>query len=341
MGFSLNNMLEVAPATKSTPDPKPVYPHGAILDIQKSVALYERMIGIYDENQATTLYQTILVEDFRSILWEATKTPLPYTTLYVRQVIEGEVSFVHKSDLHWGRDISKAVSPKIRGGLEVKAVDNLKNKMDNAQVGDTVVWISAARDDSESEADCPYIDTQVNLIERVDEHVYQVRQFQRDREELSTNRSCKLFNRFVEQELLSDQTKIAELVTTVGIREGILETPEAMQLLAEVTGKSYTEKELADFADLEKRIFENSTHKAQKLLEFIKRGYREEELEEEFQRLLSETLGDGFTGSVQRVDGGMIIMTNCGAVKFGSRRVFSWNSSLISEYNKLGVCGGR
>lgn len=315
---------------------KPGIPTGSIFNVDNSARLYRDLERIYGKPKASDLALDILAGDLKWLSWEASGSPLPLPFFYVR---EGD-KLIHQSDLHWGRDILEGVHPHFRRGLEYQVTAAVKEKVLAANQKTTLTTISTEHDRRyEIPQDCPYTDTQVNVIEVDPEsNLVVVRQFQR-RHGLDTGRSARLHNLLVGREIIDENAHLDRVLTTVGQVEGSLETVDVMRAIDKVAGREVGEAKLVEFTKLEEEIKQNSVLAAKKLLAAIQSGLQGEALEAEFTYLLAETLGVteprdervDYSAGTSSAYGLISILTRCGGLFEAEnfRSGFSWMPSML------------
>lgn len=302
---------------------------GWILNANRSAMFYHRLNSLYSPEEADQIALVTFAEDLRSLAWEATKMPLPNRFFY-KVVKDGwETKLVHQSDLHWQKDIMDGVSSHYRDGLEVTATANFKKELLELSPGDSRMLISCKRDPSERPGRCPYVDTQVNIATRASEDLILVEQYQNSK--LDRDRSIELMNWFAGEPVLSSNTFIDQLITTVARRVGIVSSQAVLEKISLLTGEALDYMVLKRYSDLGDIVKSNSLKQGQSLLGVIKDGLEGEALQQEFMRFLVETLGEEYVYSHQE-EGRMVINTSCGTLSlFGDNRGIGWFSSMVAE----------
>lgn len=323
-------------------DSEGVLAHGSVLDIDRYPALFEKVNSYYREDplQAEAVLLTVLAEDIRAILWEATKSPLPFTFYYHRQrQPDGSVRLVHQSDLHWGRDISLGVNKKFRGGKEYEAIERFKAVAESLSLGSSALIVSPKWDPSEARGSVPYTDSQLTFVQRVSNDLYFARQFQRAG--LDRAGCIEIINYFTGRRQLEEEASIGQIVTSIGQSPASFSTGYLIGLLAQVTGQSPTAEEIGKFQSLEEQVRIRSEQKAWQFLGALRGGQAGKELAETLGRVLLDTAGEENLNQAISYQGGQAsFAVNCLTISVGVNRRGWTRASLAQGEGEWKFCQG-
>ncbi len=315
---------------------------GSIIDIDRYPILYKQIQEYYkgDPIEAERVLLSIFQEDIRAILWEATKSPLPFTFYYHRQEQkDGTVKFVHQSDLHWGKGISEGINGLFRDGDEKRAINQFQVVADQLQEDESALITSPEWDPSEKPGSVPYTDSQLTFVQRVSKDLYFARQFQR--EGLGRLGCIEVVNKFVGKTVLPTDASIKQIVTFISTRPTFASTDYLISMLSEVTGEKVSQEELIKTKVLDEQVRAKSGKKAMELLQALKRGEVGEQLDETLGKILIDTAGSENLGASVSYDGDKItISTDCITISYGqNRRGWTRGGGGESEAS-LGFCKG-
>ncbi len=269
---------------------------------QKDQQLFLEKVTELGEARAIQILTPVFKENFHSQAWELSQSLEPYTFAYRIKEVVGDKKLVHQSDwqLFPEKDILEATSSAIRNGLEKRQIELAREKMIEAEIGASTVWISPKK--GSDEISCPYPDTQINIAQKISEELVDVRQFQS--ENLDLKGSARFLISLFEISLVNDYPGLEELMTTVISFPGQISTEEVQWLIRDLTNSPINNENIKDLSEL-------SSENSKKYIQLLRSGVRGEELKRKYAQLLGITgsiaSSCGFIGSVH----GLSIPTWC------------------------------
>ncbi|MBI2596407.1 hypothetical protein HYW46_06800 [Candidatus Daviesbacteria bacterium] len=270
-------------------------------DVNKDVNFYHQTLRVYGVGVGEKIALDVFKDNFRSQTWEASKTLKPYNDAYFIEEVFGEKRLVHSSDRYSGKDILEGIDKEFRRGAEYRSAINYRQRIFDAGIGESVIWVSPKGDG--------YMDTQINLAEKVNEGYVSFRQFQSGA--LDSHDAAVLMNLLSSKKVVDPESEPDLIITSVGGRNGKIKDAEVQTLILGLS----KERPGLNFNYIEEETNRLSSVNAGRYLEAIKVGMSGESLK----KYHSGLLFGAFFGPnpMEFMFAPMEIRTNCSVFDFG------------------------
>lgn len=238
-----------------------------LFDIRKSVYLFDQLVELHGFKKAKQLAVEIFTKDIYSIVWEVAKPEKSLETGYTLIEGSGEIKLVHDSDLYLNnKDILEGVTDYRRGGERFQT-GLFKSTVQRLEENETLYWISPKRAEYETQDECVYEDSIINIAERRGNNI-RLRQF--ITKLIGAEQSADFLNQLGQSFIIESSSHVDKVLRTIGKTEGVISDRAVWEAVERTVGRELGfESASLNFEELEQEVVKDCQRGAERFLEGI------------------------------------------------------------------------